>query len=165
MRSAGNLHPEWGYFAPAPRVMRTMRIAVVSIMVGAISCAVVVVSLVKRPGSSDGNTSIAAHALILGAPVITMSAPSGPEAVVLAREAVIEPKPLLAPVAEPIVQVASTTESTATSAAAQAPLAHHSIKKHHWVARKRWHPLWDRRLIDKYGGRGFCCSWRHGRFN
>lgn len=73
MRSAGNFHPEWGYLAPAPSFMRTVRIALVATAIGAIGGAVVVVSLVERPGSND-STAIAAHALLTRAPVITSPA-------------------------------------------------------------------------------------------
>lgn len=69
MRSAGNFHPEWGYLAPAPSFMRTVRIALVATAIGAVGGAVVVVSLVERPGSDD-NTAIAAHALLTRAPVV-----------------------------------------------------------------------------------------------
>jgi hypothetical protein len=30
MRSAGNLHPEWAYLAPAPTFMHTVRIVMVA---------------------------------------------------------------------------------------------------------------------------------------
>jgi hypothetical protein len=78
MRSAGNFHPEWGYLAPAPSFMRTVRIALVATAIGATAGAVVVVSLVERPGSNDDNTSIAAHALVTSAPVITSTAAAAP---------------------------------------------------------------------------------------
>ena len=64
MRCAGNFHPEWGYFAPAPSFMRTVRIAVVATAVGATAGAAVVVSLVERPAADVGDTPIAAHALV-----------------------------------------------------------------------------------------------------
>ncbi len=64
MRSAGNFHPEWGYFAPAPSFMRTVRIALVAAAVGATAGASVMVSLVERPAADVGNTSIATHALV-----------------------------------------------------------------------------------------------------
>jgi len=76
MRSAGNFHPEWGYLAPAPSFLRTVRIALVATAIGAIGGAVVVVSLVERPGADDDNTSIAAHALVTSAPVIASAAAS-----------------------------------------------------------------------------------------
>lgn len=79
MRSAGNFHPEWGYLAPAPSFMRTMRIALVATAIGATAGAVVVVSLVARPGSSSADSSIAAHALVTGvAPVNSASAAVAP---------------------------------------------------------------------------------------
>jgi len=71
MRSAGNFHPEWGYLAPAPGFLRTLRVVLVATAVGATAGAVVVVSLVERPGSNDDNASIAAHALVTSAPIVT----------------------------------------------------------------------------------------------
>jgi DNA segregation ATPase FtsK/SpoIIIE, S-DNA-T family len=74
MRSAGNFHPDWGYLAPAPSFMRTVRIALVATAIGAIAGAVVVVSLIERPGGNDDNTSIASHALVISAPTLTSPA-------------------------------------------------------------------------------------------
>jgi hypothetical protein len=75
MRSAGNFHPEWGYLAPAPSFMRSVRTALVATAIGAVAGAVVVVSLVGHPGTNDNNTSIAAHALVTtNAPVVTAPA-------------------------------------------------------------------------------------------
>lgn len=68
MRSAGNFHPEWGYFAPRPSFVRTLRIALVATAIGATAGAAVVVSLVARPASGTADSSIAAHALVTGAP-------------------------------------------------------------------------------------------------
>lgn len=78
MRSAGNFHPDWGYLAPAPGFLRTARIALVATAIGATAGAVVVVSLVARPGANDDDTSIAAHALVTSAPIVT--APAAPVA-------------------------------------------------------------------------------------
>ena len=72
MRSAGNFHPEWGYLAPAPSFMRMVRTALVATAIGAVAGAVVVVSLIERPGSNDN--AIAAHALLTRAPVIASPA-------------------------------------------------------------------------------------------
>jgi hypothetical protein len=75
MRSAGNFHPEWGYLAPAPSFMRSVRTALVATAIGAIAGAVVVVSLVSHPGANDNNSSIAAHALVTtNAPVVAAPA-------------------------------------------------------------------------------------------
>lgn len=71
MRSAGNFHPEWGYLAPAPSFMRTARVALVATAIGATAGAVVVVSLVAHSGASDENSSIAAHALVTAAPIVS----------------------------------------------------------------------------------------------
>ena len=70
MRSAGNFHPEWGYLAPAPSFMRTLRIVLVATAIGATAGAAVVVSLVARPGANSADSSIAAHALVTGAPAV-----------------------------------------------------------------------------------------------
>jgi hypothetical protein len=86
MRSAGNFHPDWGYLAPAPSFMRTVRIALVATAIGAIAGAVVVVSLIERPGGNDDNTSIASHALVISAPTLTSPAAASADA-----------KPALAP--------------------------------------------------------------------
>ena len=80
MRSAGNFHPEWGYLAPAPSFMRTLRIALVATAIGATAAAAVVVSLVARPGSGGADSSIAAHALVTGAPVVNSAAAAAPAA-------------------------------------------------------------------------------------
>lgn len=74
MRFAGNFHPEWGYLVPSHSFVRSVRIALVSTAIGAASAAVVVISLSGRPGSSDGNGSIA-RALVIKEPVI--SPPAG----------------------------------------------------------------------------------------
>lgn len=89
MRSAGNFHPEWGYLAPAPSFMRTVRIALVATAIGATAAAVVVVSLVERPGANDDNTSIAAHALVTSAPVVVAPAAASPAA----RSVALAPSP------------------------------------------------------------------------
>jgi hypothetical protein len=68
MRSAGNFHPQWGYLAPAPSFMRTVRIAMVATAVGATAGAAVVVSLLGRSSDPNGNGSIAAHALVTSGP-------------------------------------------------------------------------------------------------
>jgi hypothetical protein len=78
MRSAGNFHPEWGYLAPAPSFLRTARVALVATAIGATAGAVVVVSLVVHPGANDENSSIAAHALVTAAPLVTATSPAAP---------------------------------------------------------------------------------------
>ena len=89
MRCAGNFHPEWGYFAPAPSFMRTVRIAVVATAVGATAGAGVVVSLVERPAADVGDTPIAAHALVTSvqaaAPEVVSASPVNKPAVAQAQ--------------------------------------------------------------------------------
>ncbi len=63
MRSAGNFHPEWGYLAPAPSFMRTARIVLVAMAVGATAGAGVVLSLVGRPTAAGGEESVAVRTL------------------------------------------------------------------------------------------------------
>ncbi len=63
MRSAGNFHPEWGYLAPAPSFMRTIRIVLVAMAVGATAGAGVVLSLVGPPATAGGEESVAARTL------------------------------------------------------------------------------------------------------
>ena len=60
MRGAANFNPEWGYLAPAPSFMRTVRIVVVAAAVGASAGAAVVFSLVDRPAAEE---SVAARTL------------------------------------------------------------------------------------------------------
>ncbi len=74
MRSAGNFHPEWGCLAPSQSFIRFLCIALASTAIGATSGAVVMNSLLEGPGSRDGDTSVAAHALVSKAPVIVAPA-------------------------------------------------------------------------------------------
>ena len=60
MRYAGNFHQEWGYLAPAPSFIRTARVVLVAVTVGATAGAGVVFSLVGR---EDTETSVAARTL------------------------------------------------------------------------------------------------------
>lgn len=118
MRSAGNFHPEWGYLAPAPSFMRTARIALVATAIGATAGIVVVVSLVDRPGSETDNTSIAAHALVISAPVITSPILPGADAPTATARATVAPTP-----PPPKAEAAANPPSPARNAsAAVAPL-------------------------------------------
>lgn len=64
MHSAGNFHPEWGYFAPMPAFRRSLRVAVIAAAIGATAGAVVVVSLINPSRSKVYNAPVSAHALI-----------------------------------------------------------------------------------------------------
>ncbi len=116
MRSAGNFHPEWGYLAPAPSFMRTLRIVLVATAIGATAGAVVVVSLVERPGANDDNTSIAAHALVTSTSVVTTPVAASP----LAKAAGLPPSPM--PVSAPPVR-SSAAPALQASAPKKAPSA------------------------------------------
>jgi len=61
MRHAGNFNPEWGYIAPAPNFLRTVRVLVVAAVIGAMASAAVVFSLTDRPVAE---TSVAARTLV-----------------------------------------------------------------------------------------------------
>ena len=65
MRPAANFNPEWGYLAPAPNFMRTLRIVVVAAAVGATGGAAVVFSLIDRPAAE---VSVAARTMAADAP-------------------------------------------------------------------------------------------------
>ncbi len=75
MRSAGNFNSEWGYLAPAPSFMRTVRVVLVATAIGATAGAAVVLSLIDRPTTAehDRTASITAHAIVTSA----QAAPGG----------------------------------------------------------------------------------------
>jgi hypothetical protein len=56
-----NCNPEWGYAAPAPGFMRTARLIVVAVIVGATAGAATVFSLLDRPVAEE---SVAARTLV-----------------------------------------------------------------------------------------------------
>ncbi len=79
MRSAGNFHPEWGYLAPTPSFVRTLRIVLVATAIGATAGAGVVVSLLPHRATGAGtDSSIAAHALVISAPAANSAAAIAP---------------------------------------------------------------------------------------
>jgi hypothetical protein len=65
MRSTGNFSSEWGYLAPAPSLLRTVRVVLVATAVGATAGAGVVLSLVDRSTGDGGQVSAAAHAIVV----------------------------------------------------------------------------------------------------
>lgn len=78
MRSAGNFNPEWGYLAPAPNFVRTVRIVVVAAAIGATAGAAVVFSLTDHSGAGE---SVAARTMAVESPAapdggVTISAPA-----------------------------------------------------------------------------------------
>jgi hypothetical protein len=80
MRSVRHLHPEWGYLAPPPSFMHTIRIALVSAMVGVAAGIIVILSLVEPPRSNDDDAPIAARALVTLAPAPTSQVAGIPSA-------------------------------------------------------------------------------------
>ena len=81
MRSAGNFNSEWGYLAPAPSFMRTVRVVLVATAIGATAGAAVVLSLIDRPSvDHDGTASIAAHAIVTSLQAAPATAAPAPRA-------------------------------------------------------------------------------------
>src|SRR6516162_5142041 len=65
MRYDRNFHPEWGYVAAAPSVMRTARLIAVAAIIGATAGAATVFSLLDRPVAEE---SVAARTLVAPEP-------------------------------------------------------------------------------------------------
>jgi hypothetical protein len=61
MRHSRNLNPEWGYIAPAPNFLHTVRVFAIAVAIGAMASATVVFSLMDRP---IVETSVAARTLV-----------------------------------------------------------------------------------------------------
>jgi hypothetical protein len=70
MHHAMHFHPEWGCLAPAPSLLRTMRIVLVATAVGATAGGGVVLSLV---GHSAAETSVAERTLVGPIPAAPIS--------------------------------------------------------------------------------------------
>jgi len=80
MRSTGNFSPEWGYLAPAPSILRTMRVVLVATAVGATAGAGVVLSLVDHSTRDGEKVSLAAHAIVTSAQAAPLPAAPLPAA-------------------------------------------------------------------------------------
>jgi hypothetical protein len=61
MRHTGNFNLEWGYLAPAPSFLRSVRLVVVAATIAATASAAVVLALVRQPAAE---ASIAARTLV-----------------------------------------------------------------------------------------------------
>jgi hypothetical protein len=158
MRSARNVHPEWGYLSPTSSLMRSFRIALVSTAIGATSGAAVVISLIERPGSGDGNPSLSAHTLVTEMPVITAPAAAG------ATRGSAQSKPLtpdipsppsvVVPASDTAAGPAETPRSVEPAPPSSAPAAKvvarkkSSPRRHHWqaVANGRNYRHYDRQF-------------------
>ena len=75
MRNTGNFNLEWGYLAPAPSFLRSVRLVVVAATIAATASAAVVFALVRQPAAE---ASVAARTLV--PPVEVASAPKVPVA-------------------------------------------------------------------------------------
>ena len=65
MRSTGNFSPEWGYLAPAPSILRTVRVVLVATAIGATAGAGVVLSLVDHSAGDGDKVAVAARAIVV----------------------------------------------------------------------------------------------------
>jgi hypothetical protein len=108
MRSAGNFSPEWGYLAPAPSMLRTVRVVLVATAIGATAGAGVVLSLVDRPAGDADRVAVAAHAIVTSAQ---------------AAPAMESPKLSAAAVVAPVIPAAAPTSAASTAAPAKVTAA------------------------------------------
>jgi hypothetical protein len=115
MRSAGNFSPEWGYLAPAPSTLRTVRVVLVATVIGATAGAGVVLSLIDHPTGDADRVAVTAHAIVTSAqaaPAMESSkvsaavfvAPAAPPVVVTAAPNAVAPAKVTAVVVAPQVQ-------------------------------------------------------------
>ena len=139
MGFAGNFHPEWGYLAPAPSFMRTARIVLVATTVGATAGASMVFSLLDRPATAGGETSVAARTL--ARPVEAASTPlSTPQAAQVSTQAAIQNQSTK-PSASAPAKAADVTMPAADAASATdpAPVQKKATKKHYFASRYASH--------------------------
>jgi hypothetical protein len=135
MRRSANFNTEWGYLAPAPNFMRTMRIVVVAAAVGATGGAAVVFSLIDRP---TAEVSVAARTMAADAPSAAVVAPALP--------------PVTAQAARPVASelgVVSTSERAAGAASlAESPPVQDIPQGNVLAAQRRLvrqQPVWNAR--------------------
>ncbi len=95
MRSSGNFHPEWGYLAPAPSFVRSLRTVLVAAAVGGIASAAVVLSLVERPTAApDPNTPVVARTVVRQAGPPMKSAAIAPQPQIQIPPAALDVSPV-----------------------------------------------------------------------
>ncbi len=120
MRFAGNFNPEWGYLAPAPSFIRTVRMVVVAAAIGATASAAVVFSLVDRPAAE---VSVAARTLVrptnsalarTASQAVQLRTPSAPAQAT--PEAAMQGQPAMRSPANAAAQSPVASESAARSA-------------------------------------------------
>jgi hypothetical protein len=73
MRHTGNFNLEWGYLAPSPSFLRSVRLAVVAATIAATASAAVVFALVRQP---NAEASVAARTLLPSGETASMPPPS-----------------------------------------------------------------------------------------
>jgi hypothetical protein len=101
MRSTGNFSPEWGYLAPAPSMLPTVRVLLVATAIGATAGAGVVLSLVDHSVGDGDKVAVAARAIVV------TSVQAAPVQAPVMSEATIAPEiapAAAAPVAQTPVQ-------------------------------------------------------------
>lgn len=101
MRSTGNFSPEWGYLAPAPSMLPTVRVLLVATAIGATAGAGVVLSLVDHSVGDGDKVAAAARAIVV------TSVQAAPVQAPVMSEATIAPEiapAAAAPVAQTPVQ-------------------------------------------------------------
>jgi len=129
MRSAGNFHPEWGYFAPLPRFRRTLRVAVVAAAIGVLAGAVVGTSLLNP---SRTNLHNPAYELISATSAIASPAETVTNRTVAARDTASPPLASLSSDTGKSIEIAP-----ATAAAMRLPTAAANLEPDAAGARKR----------------------------
>jgi hypothetical protein len=135
MRSTGNFSPEWGYLAPAPSFLRTLRIVLVATAIGGTAGAGVVLSLVDRSSGESQTAAAATHAIVTSvqatpaeaapvasvAPAAAIAAPAVADAKVTPAS-VVTPASLTAPQAAPALQPGAQSPVQAPPQSQTAPI-------------------------------------------
>ncbi|MDE1973864.1 MAG: hypothetical protein KGI48_11840 [Hyphomicrobiales bacterium] len=137
MRRSANFNPEWGYLAPAPNFMRTLRIVVVAAAVGATGGAAVVFSLIDR---ETPEVSVAARTLATDAPLAAaaVSAPALPPVTAQAMR----------PVASELGVVSTSERPAGAASLAESPAIQDVPQGYAFAAQRRLvrqQPVWNAR--------------------
>jgi hypothetical protein len=147
MSTSVNFHPEWGCLAPAPNLLRTMRIVLVATAVGATAGGGVVLSL---GGHSEAQLSVAERTLVR--PITAASTVVAPQTKQLTAEALNEREAgdvslddgradssVTNALAHPAVLASSAEVRTATEGALKTAVSPSPVQKHstHVVQRAR----------------------------
>lgn len=134
MRRSANFNPEWGYLAPAPNFMRTLRIVMVAAAVGATGGAAVVFSLIDR---QTAEVSVAARTMAADAPSASVAAVA-PVLPPVASQA-------MRPVASELGVMTTSERSAGAAALAESPPIQ-DVRQGNWLAQRRLvrqQPVWN----------------------